>query len=71
MDNLHKGFIEPSSAFYAAPILFVKKGNGLLRLCVDYRKLNALTKKDPYPIPLIDEMMARICNARIFTKLDI
>jgi hypothetical protein len=71
VDNLHKGFIEPSNAPYAAPILFARKPNGGLRFCVDYRKLNELTKRDPYPIPLIDEMMARICKAKIFTKLDI
>ena len=71
VENLHKGFIEPSSSPYAAPILFAKKADGSLRLCVDYRKLNGLTKKDPYPIPLIDEMMARISKAKIFTKLDI
>jgi hypothetical protein len=71
VDNLHKGFIAPSNAPYAAPILFAKKADGSLRLCVDYRKLNDLTKKDPYPIPLIDEMMARICKAKVFTKLDI
>ena len=71
IDNLHKGFIEPSGAPYAAPILFAKKADGSLRLCVDYRKLNALSKKDPCPIPLIDEMMARICKAKVFTKLDI
>lgn len=71
LENLHKGFIAPSNAPYAAPILFVKKADGSMRLCVDYRKLNELTKKDPYPIPLIDEMMARISKAKIFTKLDI
>lgn len=70
-DNLHKGFITPSNAPYAAPILFAKKADGSLRLCVDYRKLNELTQKDPYPIPLIDEIMARISRAKIFTKLDI
>lgn len=69
--NLHKGFIEPSAAPYAAPILFVKKANGSLRFCVDYRKLNELTRKDPYPLPLIDEIMGRISQAKIFTKLDI
>ncbi|CAL3966035.1 unnamed protein product [Diplocarpon coronariae] len=71
LENLHKGFIEASSSPQAAPILFVRKADGSLRLCVDYRKLNALTKKDPYPIPLIDEMMARISKARVFTKIDI
>jgi len=70
-DNLTKGFIEPSQAPFAAPILFVKKPNGSLRLCIDFRVLNSLTRKDRYPLPLIDETLARIANARIFTKLDI
>ncbi len=71
VDHLHKGFIAPSNAPHAAPILFAKKEDGSLRFCVDFRKLNELTKKDPYPLPLIDEMMARICKAKIFTKIDI
>lgn len=71
LENLQKGFIAPSNAPFAAPILFVKKKDGSLRFCVDYRKLNALTKKDPYLLPLIDEMMARISQARWFTKLDV
>ena len=71
IDNFYKRFIKPLSAPYAAPILFVKKADGSLRLYVDYRKLNALLKKDPYLIPLIDEIVARISKAKIFTKLDI
>ena len=71
VDNLSKEFISPSSAPYASPILMVKKPGGGLRLCVDYRKLNAITKKDRYPIPLIDELMAQLSQATIFTKLDI
>lgn len=71
LENLHKGFIAPSSAPHAAPILFAKKADGSLRLCVYYRKLKELTTKDPYPIPLIDEIMARISKSKIFTKLDI
>jgi hypothetical protein len=70
-DNLSKGFIEPSQAPFASPILFVKKANGSLRFCIDFRKLNDLTRKDRYPLPLIDEMLARISKAKIFTKLDI
>lgn len=71
MDNLSKGFIEPSNAPFASPILFVRKKGGGLRLCIDYRRLNALTKKDRYPLPLIDEMLERISRAKIFTKLDV
>jgi transposase InsO family protein len=70
-DNLHKGFIEPSQSPFAAPVLFVKKPNGSLRFCIDFRKLNELTRKDRYPLPLIDEMLARISKAKVFTKLDI
>ncbi|EDO04015.1 hypothetical protein SS1G_06497 [Sclerotinia sclerotiorum 1980 UF-70] len=70
-DNLSKGFIEPSQAPFAAPVLFVKKSNGSLRFCIDYRKLNALTRKDRYPLPLIDETLARLQGAKIYTKLDI
>jgi hypothetical protein len=71
LDNLNKGFIVPSQAPYASPVLFVKKPNGGLRFCIDYRKLNAITRKDRYPLPLIDETLARISRAKVFTKLDI
>jgi RNase H-like domain found in reverse transcriptase/Reverse transcriptase (RNA-dependent DNA polymerase)/Integrase zinc binding domain len=71
LDNLSKGFIAPSQAPYASPVLFVKKPNGGLRFCIDYRKLNAITRKDQYPLPLIDETLARLSQAKIFTKLDI
>jgi hypothetical protein len=71
VDNLSKGFIAESQAPFAAPILFAQKANGGLRFCVDYRKLNAITQKDRYPIPLLEETLARISGAKIFTKLDI
>jgi transposase InsO family protein len=71
VDNLYKGFIESSQAPFAAPILFVKKPNGGLRFCIDYRKLNNLTRKDRYPLPLLDETLARLSKAKVFTKLDI
>jgi len=51
--------------------LFARKANGSLRFCVDYRELNAVTRKDRYPIPLLDEALARISRAKVFTKLDI
>jgi len=70
-DNLAKGWIIPSSFEYASPILFVRKANGALRLCVDYRGLNEVTKKDSYPLPLIDETIARVIKARYYTKFDI
>jgi hypothetical protein len=70
-ENLHKGFIVPSNAPFASPILMAKKADGGLRFCVDFRKLNSVTKKDLYPLPLIDEMMQRVRGAKYFTKLDI
>lgn len=70
-ENLTKGWISPSHAEFASPILFVKKPNGGIRFCVDYRALNGLTKKNRYPLPLVDETIARVAKAKIFTKLDI
>ncbi|KAI1828762.1 hypothetical protein DTO006G1_9961 [Penicillium roqueforti] len=71
MDNLEKGFIVPSSAPYASPILMAKKPGGGLRFCVDFRRLNGISKKDCYPLPLIDEVLQRTSKAKFFTKLDI
>jgi hypothetical protein len=71
IDNLNKGFIVNSDSPFASPVLFVKKADGSLRFCVDYRKLNALTRNDPYPIPRIDELLSRVSKAKIFTKIDI
>ena len=71
LDNLHKGFIEPSQAPFAAPILFVKKADSSLRLYIDFRKLNEITCKDRYPLPLIDKLLARLSKAKVYTKLDI
>lgn len=70
-ENLAKGFIEASEAPWAAPVLFAPKANGGLRFCVDFRKLNSVTRKYRHPLPLIEETLARISKAKIFTKLDI
>jgi hypothetical protein len=71
INNLEKGFIEPSQSPFAAPVLFIKKPNSGLRLYIDYRKLNQLIRKDQYPLPLMDEIFVRLSKAKIFTKLDI
>ena len=71
LEHLQKGYIEHSRSPFASPILCVRKPNGDFRICVDYRKLNQLTRKDSYPIPRIDELLARPSKAKIFTKLDI
>jgi hypothetical protein len=71
INNLDKGFIILSLAPFASPILFIKKPNRLLQFYIDYQKLNQLTKKDQYPLPLINKTLAYISQAKIFTKLDI
>ena len=70
-DMLSKGLIRPSTSPCGAPILFARKKDGSLRLCVDYRRLNDLTVKNVYPLPLIHEMLDRICGSQIFSKLDL
>lgn len=69
-ENLNRGFITPSSSPAGAPILFRKKKDGSLRLCVDYRGLNAITIKNRYALPLISELLDRLHTAKRFTKLD-
>ena len=70
-ENLKKGFIEASRAPCSSPILLAKKPGRGIRCCVDYRRLNKLTKKDAYPIPLIAETLAQLKGAKVFTKIDI
>ena len=70
-DNLVKGFIQHSTSSASAPILFVKKKDSSLWLCVDYHRLNLLTKKNWYPLPLIGEALDWLSGAKIYTKLDI
>ena len=71
VNNLDKGFIEPSQVPFAVLVLFMKKPDRSLRFCIDYRKLNLITKKDQYLLPLINETLARIRQVKLFTKLDI
>ena len=69
--NEKRGWIRASTSPVGAPIHFVKKKDGGLRLCVDYRQLNEITIKDWTPLPLIRESLDQLCNATIYTKLDI
>src|SRR6266536_2720759 len=71
VENLDKGFIESSQALFTAPVLFTKKPDRSLCFYIVFRKLNLLTKKDQYLLPLIDETLAQIGRAKLFTKLDI
>ena len=70
-ENLKKGFIARSTSPAGAPILFVKKKDGGLRLCVDYRGLNKVTIKNRYPLPLIREALDQLVGAKVYTKLGI
>jgi transposase InsO family protein len=70
-DMLSRGWIRPSRSPAGAPILFVPKKGGKLRLCVDYRALNRVTKKNRAPLPLIGEILDRLSKAKVYTKLDL
>ncbi|KAK3090574.1 hypothetical protein FSP39_012793 [Pinctada imbricata] len=69
--TLHKGIIRESSSPYASPVVLVRKKNGKLRLCVDYRALNAKTVKDAYPLPRIEEALDALKGAKFFCSLDL
>lgn len=68
---IEAGLIQPSKSPYGAPIIFVPKKNGKLRMCCDYRVLNSRTVKNRYPLPRIDELLDRLQGASVFTKLDL
>ncbi|KAJ9515219.1 hypothetical protein QJQ45_002355 [Haematococcus lacustris] len=70
-DLLAKGMIEPSSSPFAAPILFVKKKSGELRMCLDYRQLNKITIRDQYPLPRIDDLFDKLSGCTVFSSLDL
>ncbi|GJT22549.1 putative reverse transcriptase domain-containing protein [Tanacetum coccineum] len=66
-----KGFIRPSSSPWGAPVLFVKKKDGLFRMCIDYRELNKLTIKNRYPLPRTDDLFDQLQGSRYFLKIDL
>ncbi|XP_063350112.1 thy-1 membrane glycoprotein [Pelmatolapia mariae] len=68
---LDANIIVPSCSPWASPIVLVRKKDGTLRFCVDYRKLNAVTHKDAYPLPRIEESLASLGNAKYFSTLDL
>eukprot|EP00253_Pinus_taeda_P006899 PITA_06899 len=68
---LDKEYIRPSVSPWGAPVLFVKKKDGTLRMCIDYRQLNKLTIKNKYPLPRIDELFDQVKGATVFSKIDL
>ena len=70
-DMIEKGFIRPSHSPWGAPVLFVKKKDGSLRLCIDYRGLNKVTIKNKYPLPRIDDLFDQLAGSRVFSRIDL
>ncbi|KAL0403807.1 UNVERIFIED_CONTAM: Transposon Ty3-I Gag-Pol polyprotein [Sesamum radiatum] len=68
---MDKKLIRPSVSPWGAPVLFVKKKDGSLRLCIDYRELNKLTIKNKYPLPRIDDLFDQLKGAQVFSKIDL
>ncbi|XP_073367886.1 uncharacterized protein [Aegilops tauschii subsp. strangulata] len=66
-----QGFIRPSSSPWGAPVLFVEKKDGTLRMCVDYRSLNEVTIKNKYPLPMINGLFDQLEGATVFSKIDL
>jgi hypothetical protein len=68
---LDKGSIRPSFSPWGAPVLFVKKKDGTLRMCIDYRELNKLTIKNRYPLPRIDDLFDQLQGSSFYSKIDL
>ena len=68
---LDKGFIRSSVLPWGAPVLFVKKEDGSMRLCIDYCELNRITFKNKYPLPCIDDLFDQLQGAQVFSKIDL
>jgi hypothetical protein len=68
---LDRGFIRPSVSPLGAPVLFVKKKDGSMWMCIDYREMNRVTIKDKYPLPKIDDLFDQLKGATVFSKIDL
>ena len=70
-DMQQRGVIQPSASAWASPIVIVPKKDGTSRFCVDFRRVNAVTKKDVYPLPRIDDILDTLGGAQYFSTLDL
>src|SRR5947208_17057883 len=70
-ERVESGYIQQSRSPYAAPVIFVKKKDGSIRMCIDYRALNKITIKNKYPIPRIDNLFDQLNGAKVFSKIDL
>ncbi|XP_073119845.1 uncharacterized protein [Henckelia pumila] len=70
-DLLEKGYIRPSVSPWGAPVLFVKKKDGTMRMCIDYRQLNQATVKNKYPLPRIDDLFDQLQGTSVYSKIDL
>lgn len=69
-EMLSNGVIEESKSPWSSPVVLVRKKDGSMQFCVDYRKLNAVTHKDVHPLPRVDDCLDALCGARVFSTLD-
>ena len=70
-DMLRKEIVTPSQSPWASPVVLVRKKDGSTRFCVDYRKVNAVTRKDAYPLPRIDTTLDTLAGSKSFSTLDL
>jgi hypothetical protein len=70
-DAVTVGLIRPIYSEFGSPILFVRKADGSLRLCIDYLGLNEVTRKDAYPLPRVDDTLDELKDANFYTHLDL
>ena len=70
-DMLQKDIVQPSSSPWASPIILVPKKDGSLRFCIDYQKLNSVTRKDAYALPRVDDTLEALSGSKWFSTLDL